>query len=306
MDISTVINQVLMLFIPVVLGWVILKIHVVEEPFIKNLSAFIFNVTLPCSIVSALQVSFNKDLLIKSIIILFVSVSIILITWLLAEIVVKLFKTDAKTSGVLKFALVFSNFSFMGYPVAKAFMGETGLFYATIFSLPLYAFEQSLGIAFIDGDGKRRGFKLKYILNPPMVGVVIGFSLFLSGLRFPAVIGGTLSSFGTMTTPLAMVLVGMNLSRHPLKESLSDIKCYIIALARLVAIPLLVYSGMTLLGFGETVTKASTIITMMPVAANIIIVMSSMGKDSSLAARVVLVSTLLSVITIPLMGIIIF
>ena len=306
MDISIVINRVLMLLIPVVLGWFIIKIKVTERSFIKNLSSFIFNVTLPCAIVSALQVDYDKDLLIKSIIILFVSLSIIFVTWILAEGIVRVLKIKESIAGIVKFALVFSNFSFMGYPVAEAFMGETGLFYATVFSLPLYAFVQSLGIAFIDSEGERRGFKLNYILNPPMVGVMVGFFLFLSGLRFPSVIGGTLSTFGAMTTPLAMLLVGMNLSLHPIKDALTDFRCYLIALARLVIIPLCVFFVMSQLGFGETVTKASTIITMMPVAANVIIVMSSIGKDSSFAARVVLVGTLLSVITIPLMGGIIF
>jgi len=306
MDINVIINQVLLLFIPIAVGYTIGKLKVVDSSFLKNLSAFLYNVTLPCAVVGALQFEFDTSLVTKGIILVAVSVGIVLVCWALSGLFVKIFKISGATQGVARFALTFSNFSFMGYPIAEAFMGRTGLFYATVFSLPLYALVQSLGVAFVVEEGEKRGFRLKYILNPPMVGVYVGLILFATGYRFPAPIDSTIASLGGMTTPLAMVLVGMSLCANPLKTSFTDYKYYIIALFRLVVIPLGVYGVLTLLNVDKDISRTSTIITMMPVAANIIIVLSSRGLDASKASKAVLITVLLSVFTIPMFGALMF
>lgn len=306
MDISIVINQVLMLFFPVVIGYLIIKIGVVKESFTKNLSAFLFNVTLPCAIVSALQFDFDKQMLIKSALLIGISAVVIVFSWIFAIFSVKALRVDPDNKNAIIYSLMFSNFSFMGYPVAQAFMGDLGLFYATMFSLPLYTFVQSWGVALIDSEGGNRRFKATYILNPPMIAVVIGFIMFLTGWRFPTAIDGTVNSLGSMTTPLAMVLVGLALSAEPLKNAFTSVKLYIFAALRLIVLPLIVFYLLNMARIDIDICRLSAIITMMPVAANIIITSAAFGKDPAVPARIVLLTTVLSVITIPLMGIILF
>jgi len=306
MDISVVINQVLMLFLPIVLGFFIIKAKIVDSNFNKNISSFLFNITLPCTIVSAMQFDFDKGMLLKSATILIISVITVFISWAFSALVAKLLRMRGDEKGLTLYSLSFSNYSFMGYPVAQAFMGPTGLFYATIFSLPYYALIQSLGIAFVSGGEGEKGFKLRYIINPPMVAVFIGFILFLTGFRFPTAIDGTINSLGSMTTPLAMVLVGLSLASHPLKNAFTDFKYYIISVLRLVVLPLAFFYVLQLIGIPIEICRITAIILMMPVAANVIIVLASMGRDASCASKAVLLSTLLSIITIPLMGQIIF
>lgn len=305
MNISLIINQVLNLFIPVAVGFAIIRLGIVDKGFPRGVSAFLYNITLPCTVALAIR-SGAGDISVKDgIILIAVSSVIVLLSKLLAELVIKVTRPEEEMKGVIRFAMCFSNFSFMGYPVAEALMGERGLVMATVYSLPLFIMVQSLGVAFILDRGKERSLK-KLILNPPMVGVVAGLVLFITGFRFPAGAEKALSSFGAMTTPLAMTLVGMTLAGVSVKKTLTDPICYIIALLRLVAIPIGVYGLLTLVDVGEEVRNVSTIISMMPIASNIIIVLSGRGLNSAHAARAVLVTLVLATVTIPLMTTVIF
>ncbi|MBR2476661.1 MAG: AEC family transporter [Clostridia bacterium] len=305
MDITVVTNQVLMLFIPVVIGYIIAKLKVVDGTFSKNLSSFIFNVTLPCAIISAMQVDFNKEILIKSGLLILISVVIVFLGWLFGIVLAKILGAKDFSRSVVMYSMMFSNFSFMGYPVVTAFMGAEGLLYATMFTLPLYITVQSWGVALIDGSGQKK-FKPQYILNAPLIAAVAGFILFLTGFRLTGAIDGTVRMLGSTTTPLAMTVVGLALTTEPLKKSFSGIRYYGVSLARLVVFPLLVFYALKFTGLDITLCRVATIITMMPVAANIIVTSATFGKDPTDPARSVLLSTLLSVATIPLVGLIIF
>lgn len=305
MNTSVVVNQVLMLFFPVVIGYIIIKLGVVKEEFTKNLSAFIFNVTLPCAIVSALQFDFDRQILIKSALLIVISIIVTVFSWMFGLGTAKVLRAKDSSKNAIVYSLMFSNFSFMGYPVAQAFMGDEGLIYATMFTLPLYVMVQSWGVALVNSEGERK-FKKTYILNAPLIAAVIGFILFLTGFRFPTAIDGTISMLGSMTTPLAMVVVGLSLSTEPLKNAFTSIRFYVVALLRLIVLPLIVFYVLRFLNINIDICRISAIITMMPVAANIIVTSATYGKDTTDPARAVLLTTVLSVITIPLMGFIIF
>lgn len=305
MNTSVVVNQVLMLFFPVVIGYIIIKLGVVKEEFTKNLSSFIFNVTLPSAIISALQFDFDRQILIKSALLIVISVVVTVFSWAFGLGTAKVLKVKNASKNAIVYSLMFSNFSFMGYPIAKAFMGDEGLIYATMFSLPLYVMVQSWGVALINSEGERK-FKATYILNAPLIAAVIGFVLFLTGLRFPTAIDGTIDMLGSMTTPLAMVVVGLSLSAEPLKNAFTSIRFYVVALLRLVVLPLIVFYVLVALNINIDICRISAIITMMPVAANIIVTSATYGKNTTDPARAVLLTTVLSVITIPLMGFILF
>ena len=305
MDITVVINQVLMLFFPIIIGYIILKKGVVDKVFVKNLSAFIYNITLPGSIITALQTDFNKDILVKSAILVVISAFTMVFLFFCGKGVAKLLKTEGNMKNTVIYSLMFSNFSFMGYPVAQAFMGEKGLVLATMFSLPIYVFVQSWGVALMDSDGEHK-FKKSYVLNPPLIAATVGLVLFLTGFRFPTAISGTIKSLGSMTTPLAMVLSGLIIASEPLKKAFVNWKIYVIAALRLAILPLAIFYITKTLGLHIDICRVSAIITMMPVAANVVITAAAYGKDSSEPARAVMLTTLLSVITIPLVGLLLF
>lgn len=302
MDSMAIFQQVLILFLLIVVGYAASKFHLVGGSFPKHLSAFLFHITLPCSIVSAMRFSFAPSMLLQSGALIAIGAAVTAVSYGAGLLAARVLRIRGSFRNVAVFAITFSNFSFMGYPVAQAFFGDEGLFLAAVYSVPVYVFMQSLGMALIESEGEKRGFRLSYIFNPPMVGVLVGFFLFLVQWRLPYPIEQTIDLLGSVTTPMAMVLVGLVLTGEPLRYAFSNWKYYCIAAVRLVVLPLLVFAILRLLGFSGTTAMLPAVITMMPVAANIVVVSAAYGKDVTSSARIVLLTTLLSVATIPAMG----
>ena len=303
---SLIFNQILILFIPVIIGYLAVKHKIVDKSFGKNLSSFLFNITLPCSIVSAMQFNFEPKMLVVGGVIIVIGTVVVLACFLFGFLLAGLLKAEGYEKRIIRYAAAFSNFSFMGYPVAEAFLGPEGLFYATIFSIPVYIFVQSLGMTALvppkEGDKK---FRIEYILNPPLAGIYIGIALFILQIKMPYAIEKTIFSLGDLTTPLAMTLAGLVLNEAPLKNAFMNFRAYVMALFRLVIIPLTIYFILKLFNFDEITTKLPVIVSMMPVAANLVIVSTNYDGDVAAASQYVLLSTLLSLFTIPLMGFII-
>ena len=300
---NLIFDQVFILFIPIVIGYFAVKVKIVDDSFAKNLSAFLFNITLPCTIISAMQFDFEPKMLIVSGVIIIIGAVVTFFFWIFGFYLSKTLKASGYEKKIIQYAVAFGNFSFMGYPVAKVFLGDEGLFYATIFSIPVYVLLQSIGMATLlpkkEGD---KNFKLDYVLNPPLIGIYIGFLLFAFQIKLPFFINETINSLGKVTIPLAMALVGLALSKAPLLGSFTNFRAYIITAFRLIIMPLLVYFILRLFNFDEITTKLPVIISMMPIASNIIIVTTNYDGDTVTAAQYVLLSTLFSLITIPLMG----
>ena len=300
---EAIINQVLILFIPVIIGYIFAKRKLTEKSFAKSLSVFLFNVSLPCSLVSAMQVDFEPKMLTSGGIILIISILITLLSYLFGNLLAKILRAKGYEKRIIRFSTAFSNFGFMGYPVAGAFLGDIGVFYATIFSIPLHILVQSLGIATLirkDGNGKK--FKLDYILNPPLAGIYIGLILMLFRIKLPFAIDQTLFLLGNTTTPLAMFLAGLVLTDLPLKSAFVNFRVYIVTAFRLIIIPLLFYFILKLFNLDDMTLKIPVIITMMPIATNLVIVSTTYDGDVTVSAQYVLISTLLSLITIPILG----
>ena len=300
---NVIFNQVFILFIPVIIGYFAAKIKIVDKGFAKNLSAFLFNITLPCTIISAMQFNFEPQMLIKCGSIVIIGAVATFLCWVFGFFLAKLLKAEGYEKRIVQYTITFSNFSFMGYPIAEAFLGPEGLFYATIFSIPVYILLQSIGMATIipkkENDKK---FRLAYILNPPLVGIYIGFLLFVCQIKLPFVIDKTIISLGNVTTPLAMTLAGLILAGAPLKTAFTNFNAYVVSIFRLIIIPLVIYGVLNVLNFDDITTKLPVIIAMMPIATNVIIVSTNYDGDVVFPAQYVILSTLLSLITIPVMG----
>lgn len=302
MDGMAVFGQVLVLFLLIVVGYLAARLHIVGESFPRQLSGFLFNITLPCTVVSAMQFSFAPSRLLQSGMLIVIGIAVTAASFGLGILAANVLRIRGGAKNVAQFAVTFSNFSFMGYPVAQAFFGEEGLFLAAVYSVPLYVFVQSLGLSLAEGPGEKRGFRLNYILNAPLVGVVVGFALFLLQWSLPKPIDETIRLLGNVTTPMAMVLVGLVLTGKPLKTAFTDWKSYVIAALRLVVLPLLVFAALRLCGLDGQMAMLPAVITMMPVAANIVLMSAAYGRDVTDAARIVLLTTLFSVVTIPAVG----
>lgn len=202
----------------------------------------------------------------------------------------------------------FSNVGFMGYPVVYAVYGELGVFYAAIYNLGFNLLAWSYGVHLLDRDGRENPKhqllpihkRILKFFNPSLVAVIIGFSLFLTSRTLPSVVFDTLKMVGQTVTPLSMMCIGFILSEVETRDVFSDRKIFVTSLVRLIVVPLGTLIVLKLLGKEGYLLSIPVLITAMPAAANMAIIAVRYNSDYRLASKAIFVSTLLSIVSIPI------
>lgn len=306
MNYFVVLNQVLVLFIPIIIGIIVKKLKMVDDNFGKSLSGFIFNVSLPCSIIYAMKFKFEKELLFKSGKLILLGFLIVIISLLIGLLFTKIIGFKSNVKNITQFSFSFPNFSYMGYPIINMLFGKEALFYATIFTIPYYFLVNSIGILILEQkEGKRSVLNLKKVFNAPTFAVFIGYFFFLFSYELPYPIDKAIGMFADTTTPMAMILAGLVLADVHILKILSNYRVYVIGLFRLIIIPLFVFFVLKLFKVTGLMQYIPTIISSMPVAANIILLSQKYNENENFSAQAVLITTFLSIFTIPLIYLII-
>ena len=202
-----------------------------------------------------------------------------------------------KVNPVMRFTAIFSNCGYMGLPMMKALYGDDGVFYGSFYIVVFHIILWTIGIRIFSGEGG--GWK-KVLLNPAVIAVYLGMAVFVLQLPVPEVVVGSVKAIGDMTMPLAMLIIGAVLSTAKLNEVFTDPKVYLTSFVRLIAMPLLALVLTRVAGLPAMPSAVLVTAVAMPAAANITIFAEMFEKDSIFASKCVSVSTLLSILTAPL------
>ena len=205
--------------------------------------------------------------------------------------------------GVWRYTLAFPNVAFIGYPVVSALFGPEALFYAVILVLPFNLMTFTLGPLMLTG-AKR--FSLRQMFSPCVAASILALVLALGRLRPPAMIGEALEFVGGVTVPLSLLFVGSLLAGLPLGRMLASPRLWILTAVRLLALPsvlcfLLRWMGTDPLILGVAVTQMA-----MPAAVNGSLLCMEYGGDAECMAQIPFVSTLASIVTIPILAAVLF
>jgi predicted permease len=296
-----VFEQILALFLLLLAGYLARKSGLLDSQLTKGLSGLLLKLALPALIIDSMQKPFSASLLRESGIIFFISLAVYACSVVFALLFPRVLAATPEERGVFSFALIFSNVGFMGYPVVFAVFGETGVFYAAIYNLPFNFLLFTLGIMII--SKKVEGappINWKLLVNPAVAAVFIGFFLFLFSVALPRPISLAVHQLGLLTPPLSMLLVGSLLCTIPVKRVFTDWRVYIVSLLRLLLLPFLVWLALQGFRLPELLVGIPTVITAMPAAANSAILAEQYEGNAALASQIVFLSTLLSVLCIPL------
>lgn len=301
MNFSAIINQIIVLFLVLFLGYFIRKRHIIDDHTSKKLSSLIVNVTAPMLILSSMMSKTNlgRDEIIG---ILLLSVMVYICLFLMTFIVPRMLRVEQHNLGVYKFMIMFSNVGFMGFPVVNAIFGREAVFYASIYNLPFYALVYTLGIFFVSSNDKEKTkFEFKKMLNPGICAIIIGLVLFSFKWSPHITIKDTVNMIGGLTTPLSMIVIGASLANVNIKNIFSNGRLYIYCVLKLIVFPVAILLVIRNFGFNPIMAGVPVIITGMPVAANAVILSKEFGGNEVLASEGVFISTMLSILTIPLM-----
>lgn len=298
MDMANVIEKMVMLFFIMLAGFVGNKLGVLDADGNKKFSALVVNITAPALILASSADENLTGAKSTAIFVLLVSFGIYLFLGLISCFTGFLFRKEPEGSGFYRFMTIFGNNAFMGIPVVEAVFGT--VFYAALFNLPNNLLIYSYGTYLLSQKSENKSrFTLKRVCNPGTISAFVALVMFLLNLHFPQPVLTTLKTVGNVTTPLSMMVIGSTLAGASLKSTFSNWKIYVFGLMKLVLIPACIFGIGSLFIKDGLVLGVLTVVTAMPCAAVSTMLCQECGQDSEMAAKYVLVTTLMSVITIP-------
>ena len=293
----TVGTQVLVLFLLMLVGYFCNKGKILSKEGNKRISDLVVIVVTPCVIIKSFQREFNPEMMKLLLVALLVAVVSHIVMILLAGLCIR--NPDEKRNRVLRFGTVFSNAGFIALPLQEALLGASGVFFGAAYLVVFNIFLWSWGIYHMSGD-KSTITPKKILLSPGIIGVAIGMLIFLTSYQLPEVISVTIGHVAALNVPLPMMVVGYYLAETNMIEALKDGSCYLCMLLRLILFPLLGMGIMYLIGVPKDILVTMVISLSAPVGATTTMFSEKFDLDTSRSVQLVSVTTLLSMLTMPL------
>ena len=303
MDTNVIVSQMIILFLILALGYFIFKIKLVDDNFTKQLSALVIKVTMPALLLSSvLDITERQPL--RDVLTSFgIAVALFFIVMpIVGFLLAKLFRVKRNSTGLYVFMATFSNVGFMGFPVISALAGEVGLFYAAIYNLVFNVAVFTLGVWLVnhDKDGESSGFDIKLLMSPGVIAALLAIALYFMNIKLPVLLCDTIRSVGSMTSPSAMLIIGCTLAKMDVKTVFSDWRLYPWTLIKQIVIPILLWIPLAMIIKNEILLTVTFILFLMPVANNAVLFANTYNGDEELAARSVFLTTLFSLLTVPI------
>ena len=287
----------------VVVGYVAGKLGYLGGDFDRQLSSVVINITCPALILSSAMTGESPDRRYILPLLLISTLTYILLAaagfWL-----PRLLTKRRDDEGAIGFALMFGNVGFMGYPVVASIFGPEAVFYAAVLNVVNTFAVFTLGTILITGRNEVGGerFQKKALYSTPMLAAYLTMAIVALEIdNIPAVVSQPLSMLGAITVPAALLIIGSSMSHLSLRTMLGNRTVYATTLLRLVLLPVGVHYLMRLVGFDPFVVNINTLVIAMPVATYGTILCLKYKKDTTMITEVTFVTTLLAMVSIPLL-----
>lgn len=300
MDIMVVFQTMLKLFLLLILGFVLFKCHIFDEYTNKKISALIVNVASPMLIISSIAGVEGSN---KSIVFLMIGAGILMYIGfiILGKIINRIFPFPKKDWPIYECMVVFANTGFMGYPVLLDVFGQEAVFYASLIHMAFNFFVYTYAIMCLTkGDDSEFKLNFKQLLTPGIILIFVGIFIYLFDIQLPSVLMDTINSVGSLTAPLSMMMIGSSLAVYPIKDSFTDWRSYVFAFVRLMIVPFVTMIMCRLLHIDAYYANITIITNAMPVGSMVLMLATQYNANVKIVTRNIVVSTLLSVITIPI------
>lgn len=295
---TTTLNQMLFLFLCILIGFYLKKKSLLPDNASGTISKLENLVILPALLINSFSTNCSIESLKNNSDLLFWGLVFVLIQVILAFIITPLFKPTKAEKGVFLYSLCVVNFSFMGNSLISSLFGGEMLYKYLIFTIPLNMLAFSIGYVWLTSGAEK--FSFKRLINPIMIGMLIGIVIGVTGINLPAFIKSTLNSLQGCFAPLAMILTGIVIGGYDIKKLLTIKRVYVLTLIRCIILPLIILYTAKYMGLDQTVLTLLIFISAMPLGLNSIVVPSAYGGDTTLGASMAVVSNILGIITVPL------
>ena len=289
------VKQMLQMFLLAGIGFLLFKSGKISLEGSKTLGNILIYASLPAVIINGFLVDRTPEHVMGILWSTVGALVLLLVSVLISHL---LFKKD----GVGAFAGAFSNPGFFGMPLMIASVGQGSVFYAASFIAFLNIGQWTYGVSRLNGQPLMEGLQAKKLIRAPFViAILVGLILFVTQLPLPDVIRNCISTAAGLNTPLAMFVVGVYLAQTDMLRMIHRKELYLISAVRLLVIPIVSLLLLSLLPSSMLEMKTVLLIAVAcPVGSNVAVYAQLHGKDYSYAVETVIISTILSIVTIPL------
>lgn len=295
------VTQVAELFLLIFLGFLSVKAKLLQKDYRKSFSDLLVYLIVPAMIINSYRTKLTEEIFHNIFLVLGLSFLAIFFAILLSRILTLPMRTDERRP-ILVFALEFSNAGYMGFPLAKALFGEEGLLYASIFVTVFNILLWTVGYSSLNKGGSRMEIVRSLAHNPVIYAVIFGLVILFFRISIPEILAQPISLLGNMNTPVAMIITGMIMGSSDLMAMLKNRKIWFVLPIRMLLIPILTFLLFYLMGVRGMAAQVVLILAACPTAAITSVFAVKYGHDEELAAGSVVLTTLGSILTLPVLA----
>lgn len=294
--ISIVSEQLISMFIVVLFGYILVKANVLTENGSKQIAKMLTQFVVPITLALAFQQEFDPNQLSNLAFAFLGAGGIFLSRILWAE-----FITRKRGTKIDRYSIIFSNSVYIGIPIIFPILGYDGIIYLSMYIVLSGILQFSYGIQTLSEGREPMTFR-RIFLNPGIIGSFIGLFLYLTRIQIPGILFNGLDSIAGLSSPLGMILLGGYLARSQIKEVFNNLQTYWTTFNRLIIAPLLGILVISLLPISNpTVLLVLSIVNCAPTAVNTAVFSQIYGGDYKYGARIVTLSSIFSLISMPVM-----
>ena len=292
-----ILNQTLIMLILIIVGIICKKTKIITDDGNKELSKLVLTVVNPIVILMAYQKDY-KPQLVKNLLIAF-GLSILSYIILIVAAYLLIPQKDGRETQIERFSAIYSNCGFMGIPLVNALFGSEGIFYLTAFLTVFNLVVWTHGIILISGERNLKNI-VKVFYSPVIISIVLGIIMFFAQIRLPDIITDSLNFISNLNTPLAMIVSGVTIADTKILKLLKKPGIYYVSFLKLILLPLILIAAFSLFNVNEQVRITVLVAASAPAAAMCTLQCIRYEKNSLYASEIFAASTILSVVTLPI------
>ena len=301
-------QQMTVMFLMMAVGYLCYKKQILTEEVSKKVSAIVVNVANPCMILSSAltdQQMRGKELLQTLAIVALMYVFLLVV----AQLLPKILRIRKESRGAYAVMTVFANIGFMGFPVLAAMYGNGALLYGAVFQIPFNILIYTYGVAVLtrkpDACGKAELDRieiLKKIFNIGVIACIAAMLIYFLRIPIPSFLQAFITNLGNLTAPLSMMIIGASLAQMPLKELFLDKKLLLFSMVKLLILPAVWMLMVNRVAEQEILRGVCLVMMATPAGSMTAMLAQQYGGDYETASRGVALTTVLSVITMPVLA----
>ena len=294
-------TQVAIMFGLMAVGWVAYRAKWLGTAALQGLTNLLLFLVVPAVTIQAFQRPFDAGRLRSIGIVFVIDLAAFAITIAVARALMnRRLVPDAALRKALQFGTVYSNAGFIGIPLTQALLGSDGVFYAVTYVAAYTIYVWTHGISLFGHDHVRPSMKVqRVLLNPGIISILIALPLYVLRIHIPSPASDVVGYLAAMNTPLSMIVVGVNIAAFSLRTIFSDKLVWLGVFARNILVTAIFIVLLGLLPIDPVARMAILISIATPVGAMLVIFSVRHDQDTQFATRLLCLSTLLCVVTLP-------